>query len=126
MVEIESYTKLRRAKGRITKGLYNQIKKIEDAVNNIESPNLSELLEEYNIPEIKTVEVNVNTGNANGSSSADEDLINATIIGVVANGNQDQFIKEILVGEEGQITVSLLESATAQNKFIVSILKSRE
>lgn len=90
--------------------------RINDTVNNIESLDLSQFLE--------TVEVNINTNNINGSSSVNSELIGATVIGVVPNGNQDQFIKEIIVGEDGKVTVSLLENATAQNKFIVSLFKS--
>lgn len=37
MVEIKSYTKLRRAKGRITKGIYDELKKVADAVNGEDS-----------------------------------------------------------------------------------------
>lgn len=41
MVEIKSYTKLRRAKGKITKGIYDELKKVADAVNGEDSGNIS-------------------------------------------------------------------------------------
>jgi hypothetical protein len=120
MVQIESYTKLRRAKGRITKGLYNNLKKLEEAVNNIEVPDTIGNIE------IETVEISVNMNNLNGSSTANDELIGATIIGVIPNGNQDQFISGIVVGEDGKVTITLVANATSQNKFIVSLLKSTE
>lgn len=119
MVLKHKFQKLAQGRKIIPKRLWDILvdldQRINDAVNNIESLDLSELLE--------TVEVNINTTNSNGSSSANPELIGSTVIGVVPNGNQDQFIKEITVDEEGKVTVSLLGNATAQNKFIVSLLK---
>ncbi len=84
---------------------------------------LDERIENNSSSEIISTEVNISTGNASGSSTPNDELIGANVIGIVPNGNQDQFIKEIIIGEDGKVTVTLNDNAISQNKFIIFLAK---
>lgn len=71
----------------------------------------------------KVVIVNVSTGNANGSSSADTDLVGGEIIGIISAGNQDQLLDNVVLNGDGSVTATLADNATAQNNFKVTVLK---
>lgn len=71
----------------------------------------------------KVVIVNVSTGNANGSSSADPDLVGGEIIGIISSGNQDQLLDNVVLNGDGSVTATLADNATAQNNFKVTVLK---
>jgi len=71
---------------------------------------------------IKTVDITVAQNSNSGSSSADDSLIGAKVIGIVPIGNQDQFVKNVTVGADGSVTVTLAANATADNEFRVALL----
>lgn len=98
-------------KGRLAEKCYDLFKLINDRLTNNED-------------RFKIVFVNVSTGNANGSSAADPDLVDGEIIGWLPVGNWDQLIDNVDLGDDGKVTVTLAANATAQNQFKVSVLKA--
>lgn len=73
---------------------------------------------------IKAVTVNVAVGQTSGASAADPDCVGGKVVGVVPAGNQDQFIDNVAIGEDGAVTVTLAAAATAENNFKVNVEKA--
>jgi len=71
----------------------------------------------------KVVQVTVASGATSGSSSADSELVGGEIIGIYPAGNQDQFIDNVTLNDDGSITVTLAAAATDDNVFKVVVLK---
>lgn len=72
---------------------------------------------------LKAVDVTVSAGNNSATTSADSDLVNGQIIGILPAGNQDQFIDDVTLNADGSIIVTLAANATADNTFTVIVLK---
>lgn len=71
---------------------------------------------------IRVVPVNVSAGNSNGASAADPELVGAVPFSIMPKGNQDQFVDNVDVEEDGKVRVTLAANATAQNQFVVGII----
>lgn len=76
------------------------------------------------LPNITSVGVTVAAGATSGASAADVSLVNGQILGIYSNGNQDQFVNNVVVNANGSITVTLRAAATANNVFRVVVLRS--
>ena len=71
----------------------------------------------------KVVSVTVAAGATSGSSAADSELVGGEIIGYYPAGNQDQFVTNITLNDDGSVTVTLGAAASADNVFNVIVLK---
>ena len=58
------------------------------------------------------------------TTAADPTLVGGQVLAVVNNGNQDQFISTVVVNANGSVTLTLKAAATANNVFIVKVLKA--
>lgn len=74
---------------------------------------------------ITSVTVNVSAGQSSGAASASTALIGGTILGIRPSGNQDQHVDNVTLNGSGVVTVTLAANATAQNNFVVTILRTR-
>lgn len=70
----------------------------------------------------KAVAVTVEDTETAGSSAADSDLEDGTILGWHPTGNMDQLPDNIALGGDGAVTVTLAAAATADNTFNVIVL----
>ncbi|MGB9979382.1 hypothetical protein [Methanobacterium sp.] len=102
-------------KGRLANKCYDLFKQLNERLTVVESSDIESRL--------KIVAVNVSATNTNGSSAADETLVDGEIIGYLPVGNMDQLIDNIEVLEDGKVKVTLAAAATEQNLFKVSVLK---
>lgn len=105
-------------KGRLADKCYDLFKQFNNRVTAVESSDIQDRL--------KIVSVNVSATNSNGSSAADETLIDAEPIGIIPVGNQDQFVDTVEILEDGKVKVTLADAATEQNQFKVTVLKALE
>lgn len=70
---------------------------------------------------VMVVPVSVSAGDSTGSNGSPQ-LVGAVPMGIVPFGNQDQFVDNVEVEEDGTVRVTLAAPATAQNQFAVSVL----
>lgn len=68
---------------------------------------------------LKTVTVTVNAAATTGTATV---KAGARILGIVPNGNQDQFVSNVPLAAT-TITVTLKAAATTANKFNVTVLE---
>lgn len=71
--------------------------------------------------QFKLVAITVSAASASGVSSADPELVAGTIMGIVPDGNQDQFVDSVTISATGVVTVTLGANATADNDFNVTV-----
>lgn len=72
---------------------------------------------------LKQVDVTVATGQTVGSSAADSALQGGMMIGFYPYTNQDQGIGSIALNADGSVTVTLRAAATANNYFMVAVVR---
>ena len=73
--------------------------------------------------ETKSVDVTVSAGATSGSSLPDSDLIGGEILGYYPTGNQDQLVVSVDLNVDGSVTVTLTNTAKADNTFKVVVIK---
>ena len=71
----------------------------------------------------KVVTVTVAAGATSGSSAADSELVGGEIIGFYPAGNQDQHVDNVVLNDDGSVTVTLAAAASDDNVFKVVVLK---